>query len=768
MANITPTPDWSPVRQLETTDRVLAGPEGVANAQAIALANQTLLLRRSGGAMPFLPGVPYQIGDRVRLDDGGEVISDEDGNTQDPNVGLSGWRRPSVSEIYDESGLSQQKWNDGVESIADLLATPNPKSDSRVYVKSYHKATNFALAQPFKGGGVFLYVQTLSTVNNGVTVFNGWVRDTSNKILTTDDAGLLGDGTDTNTTVRLQNLFSAVDDGFTIKVIGKYTINRHVMAYNKKDLKIVGVNSDIQGDPDDWTWSTTNVVPDVPWYHPRGMLMAYECPNVHFDNFNIKGINRPNLHAGADQWEDGDCSIMTYRCHDSLFTNNICTNNFAWGICNENGINGEAYGNIVSHCTHQSGINLSNGADAGIAKIHGNTVSECGLYGVEYENRNTYTIECQDNITRNCYAGLMALSDNQAISGKIHNNTATECFYGIYPTRLLSEQNDLLVSLNTVKDSEYAINLSTGSGINLKDNVLHGFYSKDTFLHISPATFVAEVLASNRFLVHKSLVLEFGAVVGSVYYVNGQQITINALTVNTAPWSYGNVTPSNFYVITIAESILNADFLFKHLKKKYNANARCYMGINDLGSNKNNLISDNTVTGFAYGFVKDAASTDPAYNETIIDNTFIDGAVDILNPAASLGVKYINNTLTSNINVNRDLVEGGNLSLTPFITTKLGVALSTASGTPPTATVFSPSAEKIQAVSIGLVGASATTGNLVVVINGTTFTAKNTGSSAVIIATQNRTLSLGNNSIQVKSTVADLTYTDVNISLLTA
>ena len=93
----------------------------------------------------------------------------------------------NASAILDDSGLSQQNINDNqkdinskkiesVDSIADLTSISNPKNGQVVYVKSYHKATNFALAEPFKGGGNFEFVPTRSSENDGVSVFNGWVR----------------------------------------------------------------------------------------------------------------------------------------------------------------------------------------------------------------------------------------------------------------------------------------------------------------------------------------------------------------------------------------------------------------------------------------------------------------------------------------------------------------------------------------------------------------------------------------------------------------
>lgn len=674
----------------------------------------------------------------------------------DPDVVMA-----TISYVNDAFNNSVQT----VKNIQNLLALQNPRDGQVVNVESYSEIRNFALAQPLKGGGLFYYVSALASMNNGVTVFNGWVRDTRDKLLTTDDAGLLGDGTDVNPTVRLQNLFNAVGDGYTVQIKGKYTVNRHIVAYNKKDLKIIGVDSDIQGDPDNWTWSTSHIVPDVQWYHPRGMLMAYDCPNVHFDRLKIKGINRPNLHAGADQWEDGDCSIMTYRCDNAVFSYNSCTNNYAWGICNENGINGTAYGNAISYCTRQSGINISNGAKSGVARIYNNEIIECGLYGIEYENRNTYDIECHSNIVKNCYAGLMSLSDNHVLKGKIYNNTASECFYGIYPTNLFNEKNELTISQNTVINSQFSINISDGKGLGITNNNIQGFYTKDTYLHISPSNFIAEVLAPNQFLTERSLINEFGAEVGSIYYVEGNQITVTNIVLNTAAWSYGNTDPSRFYVITIAENILDETFLFKHLKSKYTSGSRCHMGIQDLGSNKNNVISGNTIRGFNYGFVKDRANTSAEYNEIISRNTFLDGNIDVLNLAASMGVKYIENAFTANLGFHRDLVEQGNVTLNPIISQKLGISRSSTSEAVKSATIYMPQQKRVEAITVSVIGAN-TTGKLRVTINGETLEALNTGNTVTLHC--NFVLNVGAHTVTISDSVGDLSYADVFISLLSA
>lgn len=51
MADIDPAPSWAPIRQLETTDRNLAGPGGVLNTQPVSIAARLNLLRDNATAL---------------------------------------------------------------------------------------------------------------------------------------------------------------------------------------------------------------------------------------------------------------------------------------------------------------------------------------------------------------------------------------------------------------------------------------------------------------------------------------------------------------------------------------------------------------------------------------------------------------------------------------------------------------------------------------------------------------------------------------------
>lgn len=174
MTDITPTPDWTPVRQLETTDKVLGGPlpEGVANLHAQALSNQNLYARKHGGTLPFFPGLTYDTGDRVKLASGEIVVSEDDGNVTDPNTDMTGWLN---------TGNAGE-----VESIADLLAIQNPKDGGSVFVKSYHSGLG-------KGGGTFIYDSTRALENDGGVCLNGWVRQLENNVLNPFMFGAYGD-----------------------------------------------------------------------------------------------------------------------------------------------------------------------------------------------------------------------------------------------------------------------------------------------------------------------------------------------------------------------------------------------------------------------------------------------------------------------------------------------------------------------------------------------------------------------------------------------
>lgn len=88
---------------------------------ALTPVNDSLDLAKRGIANRYDPSLTYNSGERVLLDNGTEVISTISSNTNDPNVNMDGWRKPQASEIFDESGLSQQELNRNINLSFDLF-----------------------------------------------------------------------------------------------------------------------------------------------------------------------------------------------------------------------------------------------------------------------------------------------------------------------------------------------------------------------------------------------------------------------------------------------------------------------------------------------------------------------------------------------------------------------------------------------------------------------------------------------------------------------
>ena len=103
-------------------------------------------------------------------------------------AGANGWTDTLIAV---SENINQRQINDGLESVAQLAGIKNPRNGMRVFVKSYHAGLG-------KGGGTFVYDDSKTNINNGVTVFNGWVRNDV-KFFTPEMAGAKADGVSDDT-----------------------------------------------------------------------------------------------------------------------------------------------------------------------------------------------------------------------------------------------------------------------------------------------------------------------------------------------------------------------------------------------------------------------------------------------------------------------------------------------------------------------------------------------------------------------------------------
>lgn len=175
----------------------------------------------------------YKLNERVVLTNGDIVKSTINGNMTDPNVDMTGW-------VLSGNSIT-------VKSIAELIAIANPKDGDVVYVKGYYPATNFALAKPYLGGGLRIYVDAKKAENDGFLCINGWILQVENNTVTLEQAGAKGDLIqDDAPFIRTAIEKFSKAGGGTIQVSQKYLVNSY-RAENSTDIFELWPNITFQG-----------------------------------------------------------------------------------------------------------------------------------------------------------------------------------------------------------------------------------------------------------------------------------------------------------------------------------------------------------------------------------------------------------------------------------------------------------------------------------------------------------------------------------------
>ena len=147
---------------------------------------------------------------RVMLDNGDIVKSTIDGNTNDPNVDMTGWvNTNSTGQILDESGNNQQELNDSFQSsVPSIAALRNHKKRNNsefVFVEAYRSG-----GDP-RGGGKFYHVPNSTATDDGIFCIitndgERYFKCTSNNTVSIYEGGLTGNST-IDEGALLNNLF---------------------------------------------------------------------------------------------------------------------------------------------------------------------------------------------------------------------------------------------------------------------------------------------------------------------------------------------------------------------------------------------------------------------------------------------------------------------------------------------------------------------------------------------------------------------------------
>lgn len=196
---------------------------------------KNLYIHENGAALPYKEGIAYEE-NAVVVKDG--VLQQRKGGVWvaiKPNhndlSGRDATEAHPASAILDVSGLNQQEWNSGVESIADLLAIPNPEDGSRVYVKSYHAGLGL-------GGGTRIYDESRKSENDGFMCINGWVLQVENNEYNAYMSGCKCDGVtdDTQNFDKIMYWLEQNNVGGTVTIEGDLYINSEIEYKGKQQF----------------------------------------------------------------------------------------------------------------------------------------------------------------------------------------------------------------------------------------------------------------------------------------------------------------------------------------------------------------------------------------------------------------------------------------------------------------------------------------------------------------------------------------------------
>ncbi|MCU4392799.1 phage tail-collar fiber domain-containing protein [Acinetobacter parvus] len=663
-------------------------------------------------------------------------------------------------EAIDHANQASKNKIETVDSIQDLLLLE--KWGGRVVnVRSYNPP-NFALANPYLGGKTFTYVESFSNQNNKVTIINGWVRDTSDKKLSTFDAGLTGlQSIDGDATEKLQYLANACENGFTCTFIGDFSTSKHIYFKNIKNLKVNSIDSKITGNQQTWKFDGIN----SDGYISRGVLIFYKCDDLEVCNQKIKAVQLNNTTDNKiDPFQDGDSCIQIQASNNPVVHNNNLSHSFAWALLAEDSPGAIAYLNTIYDVAHQSGMNICVGSGSG-AKSYLNTIYDCGLYGIEWE---TYTntdasLEAYSNNIYNCYAGIVWTG--KANIGSIHNNTLKNNVIDIWMlrgtnvTNVKINNNDLKSSLRGIISSEFK---NTDIISNSIDGLVNEKNSTGIYRKIAPDAFILDVLDNNNFTIAK------GFIGVGTYFANGIQIDVTAVN-DYVDTKYGLNTISK----VTTSSILNSSLKFKQLHRFISNGSSGDSGIISGSTNEEMLWQNNSIKNFDYLIQKQGTSSDTTLKkEKFLFNSLSESKIAaILHPNKTTNVYYQSNAIKfgEKLSIVGNLIRESYFSSNQSISIKCTTAAVAGNPSKPSVTFRLPVQTQVVGVYIQTVKNKATTGRLGVKIDSLV-----SSISEIAPADNNNyqvlslpiDLAAGDHTIQLVDTIGDLYFEEWEITLL--
>lgn len=649
-----------------------------------------------------------------------ETYADRFGNSRFTLKGIVNTITNFLSGLSGQDGYRLIGQVDGVANLASITGV----NGYRVLVKGYYVGSNL-------GGGEFYYDSTYATVNNGVTIFNGWCRKIQNKTLSTHDAGLTGgDGTDA--TERMRALFDVLEDGFTLEGYGYHQVTGAIHKSDTANLTIHsydGFTISAKERRDDWTIYSR-------WYN--AVIWFDNCYNLTVDGICVIGSKMNDQTVDeAGRSEPGDKGILIYNTDTYLLNNVVVSHTWDYGIHGENCANGTVQYSTVRDVARQSGINIFRKSTH--CKVVHCEIEDICLDGVECENGfadvPSYNNVVSYNVIRNSGAGILLawnVSNTQITNNKIYN-----CYRGIYVVNkntVYGDQSGNFIAQNELRNCIQSLPIDSVQGCIGAYNTLAVDDNFTQDIQYDPWDIVLQVVGDNQFYTYAFN--RFASLsVGSTFFINGVLYTITGITLDTSVTRWGVYKSSQqrgVLVVTVDKSLAGVEqYDLIHTGTVFTQSSCQGIRVSDdnaTGSCDGVELSKNIITGVATAIkttTKYTTAVKGEYHEKYLDNTITGASVWIDFNRGTYGYKVSGNSYndgaTSSVAVANATFFAAAFTPTHIVRMNSLTSRSSLSSPNYPSKILLPKTMRVSKVLVRTIDLSQT-GNMLVTADGTTAT----------------------------------------------
>ena len=548
----------------------------------------------------------------------------------------------------------------GKISSISALTSITGMDGQRILVESFYSNWRTTGDGKPHGGGEFYYDSTKSSINNGVTIFNGWCRrDIST--LSTWDAGLIPDD-NTDASQKLQAIFDAMPAGCTVEIDGRHCTTRVIHWSSKDNIKIKPKNGGFIDAltlkdnfefilVDGWQYYAPST--GATQGYPGGIISYLDSDNVEIGpGLKIRGPKKRFDKTSVDvtlRREYGDMAVQ-YRgaCNNTKINGNDFRHFWSWIIYGSDGSdNSEANNNRIGDCALQSGINIWNGCSS--CKANGNYIDETGLYGLEIETLDSQyllhgtskKVEAKNNRISNAKWGISVVRaiDEAGITG----NTISSCLYGFNTVKNLDRGYEINFAHNTVMLCGHSAHTSGSQNVHIEHNVLSNPFKPDFLILNQYACIVGIETDRTQFRIFYS----GNSGLTTSIQIRGVTYTVtNRTVVNDSAYTYGE---SRYVIVTVSQPLASdveiGDTLYQSTEFiNPTALSTSVLYQEDDSYVKGVVLAKNTISGYFYAAEQ--------YETVFSDNNIAISAVDnrivkTVNSGLSVAYRFARNSAWS-------------------------------------------------------------------------------------------------------------------------